>query len=162
MLAAFISVYGMMWQLARQVLGSAGKACLAFWLFFMGSGFGFVYFLGSAEAFAGIFTGFYTTPTNYTAENIVWVNPIVDLLIPQRATLFGWCVLFPALYLVWRFCMEEETRLWRYLALLVLPLPLMHTHSALALVLICLACGCTPWFAAPAPRPCLPHGDGLP
>ena len=102
MLAAFISVYGMMWQLARQVLGSAGKACLAFWLFFMGSGFGFVYFLGSAEAFAGIFTGFYTTPTNYTAENIVWVNPIVDLLIPQRATLFGWCVLFPALYLVWR------------------------------------------------------------
>ncbi len=141
MLAAFISVYGMMWQLARQVLGSAGKACLAFWLFFMGSGFGFVYFLGSAEAFAGIFTGFYTTPTNYTAENIVWVNPIVDLLIPQRATLFGWCVLFPALYLVWRFCMEEETRLWRYLALLVLPLPLMHTHSALALVLICLACG---------------------
>ena len=60
-------------------------------------------------------------PTNYTAENIVWVNPIVDLLIPQRATLFGWCVLFPALYLVWRFCMEEETRLWRYLALLVLP-----------------------------------------
>ncbi len=37
--------------------------------------------------------------------------------------------------------MEEETRLWRYLALLVLPLPLMHTHSALALVLICLACG---------------------
>lgn len=162
MLAAFISVYGMMWQLARQVLGSAGKACLAFWLFFMGSGFGFVYFLGSAEAFAGIFTGFYTTPTNYTAENIVWVNPIVDLLIPQRATLFGWCVLFPALYLVWRFCMEEETQLWRYLALLVLPLPLMHTHSALALVLICLACGCTPWFAAPAPRPCLPHGDGLP
>ena len=29
MLAAFTSVYGMMWQLARQVLGSAGKACLA-------------------------------------------------------------------------------------------------------------------------------------
>lgn len=162
MLAAFISVYGMMWQLARQVLGSAGKACLAFCLFFMGSGFGFVYFLGSAEAFAGIFTGFYTTPTNYAAENIVWVNPIVDLLIPQRATLFGWCVLFPALYLVWRFCMKEETRLWRYLALLVLPLPLMHTHSALALVLICLACGVYTLVCRPAPRPCLPHGDGLP
>ena len=27
----------------------------------------------------------------------MWVNPIVDLLIPQRATLFGWCVLFAAL-----------------------------------------------------------------
>lgn len=141
MLAAFVSVYGMMWQLARRVLAHTGKACLAFWLFFMGSGFGFFYFLDSPEHFRSIFTGFYTTPTNYTAENIIWVNPIVDLLIPQRATLFGWCVLFPALYLLWRFCMEEETRLWLPLALLVLPLPLMHTHSALALVLICLVCG---------------------
>lgn len=141
MLAAFVSVYGMMWQLARRALGSVRKAVLAYWLFFMGSGFGFLYFMGSASDFAGIFTGFYTTPTNYTSENIVWVNPIVDLLIPQRATLFGWCVLFPALYLVWRFCMEEESRLWLPLALLVLPLPLMHTHSALALVLICLVCG---------------------
>ncbi|MGN0984325.1 MAG: hypothetical protein ACI4OI_05720, partial [Gemmiger sp.] len=65
MLAAFVSVYGMLWQLARRVLGSAAKASLAFWLFFMGSGFGFLYFLGSREAFTGIFTGFYTTPTNY-------------------------------------------------------------------------------------------------
>lgn len=138
MLAAFVSVYGMLWQLARRVLGSAAKASLAFWLFFMGSGFGFLYFLGSREAFAGIFTGFYTTPTNYVEENIVWVNPMVDLMIPQRATLFGWSVLFPALYLFWRFCYEEDGRLWLPLALLVLPLPLLHTHSALALVLICL------------------------
>ena len=58
----------------------------------MGSGFGFVYFLKDAATFKGIFTGFYTTPTNYTTKNIVWVNPIVDLLIPQRATLFGWAV----------------------------------------------------------------------
>ncbi len=69
--------------------GSAAKASLAFYLFFMGSGFGFVYFLGSAARdFAGIFTGFYTTPTNFVEKNIVWVNPIADLLIPQRATLW--------------------------------------------------------------------------
>ena len=138
MLPAFLSVYGMFWQLARRVTGSAAKASLAFYLFFMGSGFGFVYFLGSAADFAGIFTGFYTTPTNFVEKNIVWVNPIADLLIPQRATLFGWCVLLPALYLLWRFCYEGERRLWLWLALLVLPLPLLHTHSALALVLLCL------------------------
>lgn len=141
MLPAFVSVYGMLWQLARRVSGSAGKASLAFWLFFMGSGFGFVYFLGSWDKFAEIFTGYYTTPTNYTAENIVWVNPVVDMLLPQRATLFGWAVLFPAFYLLWRFAMEEESRLWLSLALLVLPLPLMQTHSALALVLVCFVCG---------------------
>ena len=94
-----------------------------------------MYFLGSAEKFAGIFTGFYTTPTNFVEQNIEWVNPIVDLLIPQRATLFGWCVLFPAVYLLWRFCYEGKRRLWPWLALLALPLPLLHTHSALALVL---------------------------
>ena len=141
MLPAFLSVYGMFWQLARRVTGSAAKASLAFYLFFMGSGFGFVYFLGSAADFAGIFTGFYTTPTNFVEKNIVWVNPIADLLIPQRATLFGWCVLLPALYLLWRFCYEGERRLWPWLALLVLPLPLLHTHSALALVLLCLVSG---------------------
>ncbi len=141
MLPAFLAVYGMFWQLARRVTADAGKACLAFYLFFMGSGFGFAYFLGSASDFAGIFTGFYTTPTNYVQQNIEWVNPIVDLLIPQRATLFGWCVLLPAVYLLWRFCYEGERRLWPWLAALVLPLPLLHTHSALALVLLCLVGG---------------------
>ena len=141
MLAAFASVYGMVWQLARRVLDSAAKACLAFWLFLMGSGFGFVRFLGSREEFASIFTGFYTTPTNDVTHNVLWVNPVVDLLIPQRATLFGWSVLLPALYLLWRFCFEAQRRLWLPLALLVLPLPLLHTHSALALVLVCLVCG---------------------
>ena len=141
MLPAFLSVYGMFWQLAHRMTDSAVKASLAFYLFFMGSGFGFVYFLGSAEKFAGIFTGFYTTPTNFVEQNIEWVTPIVDLLIPQRATLFGWCVLFPAVYLLWRFCYEGKRRLWPWLALLALPLPLLHTHSALALVLLCLMGG---------------------
>ena len=140
-LPAFAAVYAMGWQLARRMLGAAGKASLAFWLFFMGSGFGFCYFLQSPAAFASIFTGYYTTPTNYTPENIVWVNPVVDLLIPQRATLFGWCVLFAALYLLWRFGIEGERRLWLPLALLALPLPLMQTHAALALVVCCGVCG---------------------
>ena len=156
MLPAFLSVYGMFWQLARRVTDSAGKACLAFYLFFMGSGLGFVYFLGSADSFAGIFTGFYTTPTNFVEKNIEWVNPIVDLLIPQRATLFGWCVLLPAVYLLWRFCYEGERRLWPWLAALVLPLPLLHTHSALALVLLCLVSGVYTLAQGPRRKTLLP------
>lgn len=156
MLPAFLSVYGMFWQLARRVTDSVGKACLAFYLFFMGSGLGFVYFLGSADSFAGIFTGFYTTPTNFVEKNIEWVNPIVDLLIPQRATLFGWCVLLPAVYLLWRFCYEGERRLWPWLAALVLPLPLLHTHSALALVLLCLVGGVYTLAQGPRRKTLLP------
>lgn len=158
---AFLSAFGMFWQLARRVLNGAGKACLAFYLFFMGSGFGFVYFLGSKEKFLEIFTGFYTTPTNYTSENIVWVNPIVDLMIPQRATLFGWSLLLPALYLLWCFCYEERRRLWLPLALLVLPLPLLHTHSALALVLLCLVSGFYTLLHHPRTRAVLLPWGGL-
>ncbi|EFB75756.1 hypothetical protein [Subdoligranulum variabile] len=161
MLPAVFAVFGMFWQLARRVLGSVAKASLAFYLFFLGSGFGFAYFLGSPEDFQSIFTGFYTTPTNYTVKNIVWVNPIVDLMIPQRATLFGWSLLLPALHLLWRFCYEEERRLWLPLAFLVLPLPLTHTHSALALVLVCLVGGAYTLLHAPHTRVVLLPWGGL-
>lgn len=136
--AALPAVFGGAWLLAKHLLKSAGAASLAFWLFFMGSGFGFVYFLGGEKGnFTRIFTAFYETPTNYVQENIRWVNPIVDLLVPQRATLFGWALLFPALALLAAFALENRRRLWPAIALLAAPLPLTQTHAALALVLIC-------------------------
>ncbi len=136
--AALPAVFGGAWLLAKRLLKSAGAASLAFWLFFMGSGFGFVYFLGGEKGnFTRIFTAFYETPTNYVEENIRWVNPIVDLLVPQRATLFGWALLFPALALLAAFALENRRQLWPAIALLAAPLPLTQTHAALALALIC-------------------------
>lgn len=135
---ALLAVFGGGWLLAHALLGGRGKASLAYWLFFMGSGFGFAYFLGGDKGnFTRIFTAFYETPTNYVQENVRWVNPVVDLLIPQRATLMGWALLFPALFLLARFALQGEKHLWKALVLLAAPLPLVHTHSALALVLVC-------------------------
>ncbi|WP_418667296.1 hypothetical protein [Allofournierella sp.] len=135
---ALLAVFGGGWLLAHALLGGRGAASLAYWLFFMGSGFGFAYFLGGDKGnFTRIFTAFYETPTNYVQENVRWVNPVVDLLIPQRATLMGWALLFPALFLLARFALQEEKHLWKALVLLAAPLPLVHTHSALALVLVC-------------------------
>lgn len=135
---ALFAVLGGGWLLAYTLLGSRAKAVLSCWLFFMGSGFGFFYFLGGEKGnFTRIFTAFYETPTNYVEKNIRWVNPMVDLLIPQRATLFGWALLFPALALLARFSLRRETALWKPLVLLAALLPLIQTHSALALVLIC-------------------------
>lgn len=137
---ALLAVYGMFWLLARRVLGGAGKASCAFFLFFVGGGFGFAYFLDGARQnpanFTRIFTAFYETPTNYVEKNIRWVNPIADMLIPQRATLFGWALLLCCLYLLYRFALEGEARLWLPLALLAGCLPLTHTHSLLALVIL--------------------------
>ena len=131
------SIFGGGWLLAKELTDSHFKANLSYWLFFMGSGFGFLYFLGGPKGnFTRIFTAYYETPTNYVQENIRWVNPIADLLVPQRATLFGWAILFPCLMLLARFALKDDLRLWPALALLPSCLPLMQTHSALALVLI--------------------------
>lgn len=133
---ALVSIFCFVWLLARQALGGSGKAVLASALFFLGGGFGFAYFMGSGQAFRSIFTGYYTTPTNYVEQNIRWVNCIADLLVPQRATLMGWALMLPCLYLLHRFAFAGETRLWLPLGLLAGCLPLMQTHSLLALVLM--------------------------
>lgn len=128
------------WLLFATWLRNKAKALLAWALFFLNGGFGFLYFLNGEESFAEsmtrLFTGFYQTPTNLTEENIRWVNMIVDMMLPQRATLFGYAVLFTALLLLYRAVWQNETRLMPVVGVLAGALPMIHTHSFLALVLI--------------------------
>lgn len=137
---AFLQVNTGFYCIARTWLGSVNKALLAWILFFYNGGLGFVYFLnGSAEGsytFRDIFTGFYTTPTNLIDKNIRWVNIIVDMLLPQRATLFGYAVLFTCIWLLLRGILHEETGLFPFAGLLAGALPMIHTHSFLALVIL--------------------------
>ncbi len=122
---------------ASRLLESFGKGALAWVLFFFNGGFGFLYFLGGGENFSRIFTAFYETPTNYVAGNIRWVNVIVDMMLPQRATLFGWAVLFPVLYLLYRAAYEKQEKYFLYAGICAGLLPMLHTHSFVALALIC-------------------------
>lgn len=116
---------------------SAKKGAFAWLFFFFNGGFGFLYFLESKEKFQSIFTGFYQTPTNYVAGNLHWVNVIVDMMLPQRATLFGWAVLFPIFYLLYRAVFEGEKRYFLFAGVLSGLLPMIHTHSFLAVILTC-------------------------
>ncbi len=143
MLAAFLQVMGMIYLLAYEILRSRSKAVLAWALFLFNGGFGFSYFLDYTKTaeynFKSIFTGFYTTPTNLTGNNIRWVNMIADMLLPQRATLFGYAAAFTCIYLLYRavFSNIEEKRSYFIIAGLILgSLPLIHTHSFLASGLI--------------------------
>ena len=116
------------------------KAGFATLLFFVGGGFGFWYFFDLTKQDPANFTrfidGFYETPTNFVEYGLRWVNPIADMLIPQRALLFGWALLFPCLFLLYRAVMERETRLFIPLGILAGMLPLIHTHSFLALGIV--------------------------
>ena len=145
MFFALLQVFFGVYTLAKRILQSyggswRGKSLLAFALFFLNGGIGFIYFLNeglSSENFTRIFTAFYETPTNYVQANIQWHNIICDMLIPQRATVFGWAMLFPIMLLLWQAVKEKSTPYFILAGVLAGGLPLIHTHSFLALGILC-------------------------
>ena len=140
MLAAFWQVCGGVYLLAVTVLGSRAKAVLSWVLLFFNGGLGFVYFTGVVKdcnlTVTDIFTGFYTTPTNLVDFNIRWANIIADILLPQRASLFGYALLFAAIWLLYRAVWDNEKTYFVYAAVFAGALPLVHTHSFLAMGLV--------------------------
>ena len=90
-----------------------------------------------------ILYGWYQTPANHAEQsyyNLRWSNIIVDMLVPQRTFLGGWCMLLPCIYLLYDAAARKEQRfLLRQMVLLGVMaggLPLLHTHSFLALGLL--------------------------
>ncbi len=127
------------WLFFRRLLkGHEGKAALAWSFFFFNGGLGVFYFLGAGkDGFLRIFRELYQTPTNFTEKGIRWVNVIADMMLPQRATLFGWAVLFPLLYLLCRAVFEKKRRYFLISGVVSGLLPMIHTHSFLSFALVC-------------------------
>ena len=145
-----LCVFWGFWLLAELISEKFAPTLTAWLLFVFNGGFGFALFLGKYP-FSAIFTGYYTTPTNFVAEDIRWVNVICDMLIPQRTTMAGWCVLLAAIYLL--ILALRETMQGRglretlVLAFLAASMPMIHTHSFLALGILSAA-----WFFCALPQ----------
>lgn len=147
---AFILVITGVYFFFRVWLKKPKRIILACFLFFFGGGLGFTYFLDGSNTsnlstllkdyystnISQLLNGYYTTPTNLPALGLRWVNPLVDMLIPQRATLFGWAFLFPCLKFLHEFTFEKESQSIYPLSVIAASLPLIHTHSFLALGVI--------------------------
>ena len=138
MWAAGAQVFFGLYAFFSRMTSSRGQAALAWVFFVFNGGLGFLYFLGGGwENFSRIFTAYYQTPTNLVEENIRWVNVVVDMMLPQRATLFGWAVLFPALYLLCRGVFDGRRPYYWLAGVMAGALPMIHTHSFLALGVVC-------------------------
>ncbi|MDD6203972.1 MAG: hypothetical protein PUC05_03120 [Firmicutes bacterium] len=142
MLLAAAELFAGFYLFADTWLKDRSKSVLAWVLFFFCGGFGFIYFMDAwrdnPDNFLRIFSQYYQTPTNLVSEgNIRWVNIIVDMLLPQRATLFGWAVLFPTLTVLYKAVFENQKRYFIIGGILAGGLPMIHTHSFLACGLIC-------------------------
>ena len=156
--------------LGREMTACGKAMILAALLFFLNGGLGFLYdfdlaggtweaqegssllaqagqtlagwFSTVSERISHILTGFYKTPTNQPdPNNLRWSNVLVDLMVPQRTLLGGWCMVFPCFYLldaVFRPNKRDPGNGFRGHVLLGVwagALPLIHTHSFLALAL---------------------------
>lgn len=128
---ALLQVFTGFYLLALAFCKSAKAAVLACILFFLNGGFGSVYFI-NGYSLRELLTGFYKTPTNLTEKGIRWVNVIADMLIPQRATLFGWAVLFTALLLLYKAVFGGCKALFVPAGILGGLMPMIHTHSYFA------------------------------
>ncbi len=136
MFFAFAQVFCSVWFLAREFCRRKYAPVLAFLLFFLNGGLGMIYFLNGEYSLHDLFTAFYKTPTNLTEKGMRWVNVIADMLLPQRATLFGWAALFAVLYLLFRAVFRGDARLYLPAGILGGLLPMVHTHSYFALGLM--------------------------
>ncbi len=124
----------------RLWLKKFAKALIAWLLFTFNGGFGFMYFFDNLRVnednFNRIFETLYQTPTNLDGNMIRWVNTFCDMMIPQRATLFGWMMLFSVLYLLYRAVFLKEKDKFIYAGILAGLTPLISTHIFLALGII--------------------------
>lgn len=140
MLTAFLQITGSVYLLAVTLFGSRTKALLTYLLYFFNGGLGFLYFFDWTTTgelqFSDIFTGFYTTPTNLVTHNIRWVNVIADILLPQRASLFGYAVLFPCIWLLHQAIFAHRKKYFYVAAVFAGTLPMIHTHSFLGIGLV--------------------------
>ena len=139
------------WLLADRIIGRLAPTVASWLLFTSNGGLCFYYFLGKYD-FSQIFTGYYTTPTNLIDENVRWVNVICDMLIPQRTTMAGWCVVLAAIFLLitaLEKTLSGEGGRREFLVLSVLggSMLMIHTHSFLALGVLSAV-----WFFASLPE----------
>lgn len=125
------------YMLAYRITNRKSAAVLATVFFFINGGFGFAYFLDGAKAdhtaFTKIFTDYYHTPTNYNEMNIRWSNTICDMIIPQRTTMAGWCMIIPCIYMMLDAIKTKAKKEYIILGIMAGCMPMIHTHSFLAL-----------------------------
>ena len=136
MLVAVMQVFCGFYSFIKFWFKKGSVAFIAFILFFYDGGFGFIHFLNKVN-FSKNFTEFYFTPTSIGDYNYRWAQIIANMLIPQRATLFGWAVLFPLLAFLYYAKENRSIKSFLKAGIMAAGLPMIHTHSFLALGIIC-------------------------
>lgn len=110
-------------------------------IFFMASGFGFVYFIQDFGTSNFNFTEFmFNIPREYTDLKDLgywWINPFLAYFLPQRGFLFAFPITLTTLLLLYRGHNKSNIRYFFIAGLLSGTLPLVQAHSLLVLFILC-------------------------
>ncbi len=127
-----------LWKLVKLVTQSNKLTFISLNLFLFSGGFGWIHFLspGSYQQANQKAVGFFATLTQIPNTDIVWLNPIVGELIPQRAIVLGMTIGgFLLYYFIRHFIDKKSTSNCKlFLAGTLFGLmPIVHPHTALVL-----------------------------
>ena len=127
-----LALPAVMYLAGVRFLGSRAGAALAVFVFALGGGFGFVYFLG--DLFNHGPSVLRHLPHQYTHMpdlNYQWLNPVLANLLPQRSTLFGFSFALIALALLYSARQAPPGSWAPFLAIGVLTgiAPAFHVHA---------------------------------
>ncbi|MFL6589241.1 MAG: hypothetical protein ACJ8M4_03630 [Chthoniobacterales bacterium] len=149
-LSDFVLPVSPKWSGALREKITPSCAAVASLLFFFNGGFGFVHFFEGAVATgdspgnpASVFDVNYTNNPSYRLD---WANIISDMLLPQRASLFGLSlglIVFSCFAVAWTDGSDDKNakRAWRPLLIAGIVaglLPWFHSHTYLAVGLVSL------------------------
>jgi len=137
MLVAILQAFCGLYCFIKFWFKKSSVAFVAFILFFFNGGLGFIYYT-DIESIKRNFTDFYYTPTSLVEMNVRIPQIVANMLLPQRATLFGWAILFPLLAFLLYSIKKRSKKCFIIAGIFAGALPMIHTHSFLALGLICI------------------------
>jgi len=136
-------IAGLFYAFALRIARSSRTATLATLLFFLNGGLGFIYFVRdwwqSDRSTIEFWKALNLNYANLSERGIHWTNIVADMMVPQRASLFGLSIgliIFTSFAIVWqRWHASEETERNR-----------RQPHSLTLMVIAGMLAGCLPYF----------------
>lgn len=113
-----------------RLLGGRLAAALAVFVFLLGGGLGFTYFLKDVDSQGwGILFALPHQYTHMVEQNYQWLNPVLANLLPQRSTLFGFSVVLIAAAVLFAARNRAGWAPFAFAGVLVGIAPSFHVHS---------------------------------
>ena len=146
-LSFFVLVYQLAHQLTRSRLGST----LALIFYFLNGGVGFYYYFANNGWDLGnlwhnlVFFNTLKEYTHYAPANLVWVNTLTRMMVPERSLLLGVPL---GIIILLTILSHAKLSIWDelILGLFISALPLLHTHTALCFLVIIPLLFLAKWF----------------